>query len=288
MTPIVIAHLDDDGFCGAYMARKALGDIQHIRGEYQRPLPKLPEGVPIYIIDLSYGAGQMDELNKLSHEQLALIDHHQSAKDRFGKEKWAHINLDHSGCELARQFFHLPENLLCSYVEDWDLWAFKLPYSKEINTYIQAFPKTFEEWDILESHINDHFDMCVERGGLLLKQQDVWLDWLAANVRYLSFAGYDKVPFVNAGVMQSQLADRFRKDNPLVVIWYQTATGMYKYSLRSVEGGANCQFIAEWWQGGGKPNTAGFTSRAAPDHLVSIDRQRMPKFIKLKGSVSNE
>ena len=74
--------------------------------------------------------------------QIVILDHHLTAHDHYHSDPSvgnamaenghvAHFDLDHSGAMLSWQYFHPDEPApeLLRYVEDQDLWNWKLPQS---------------------------------------------------------------------------------------------------------------------------------------------------------------
>lgn len=68
---------------------------------------------------------------------------------------------------------------------------------------------------------------------------------------------------INATVNPGRLADEVWREHPeceILIQYYRTKTGEWKYSLRSQNGGPNVAEIAAQYEGGGHPNAAGFVS----------------------------
>jgi oligoribonuclease NrnB/cAMP/cGMP phosphodiesterase (DHH superfamily) len=116
-------------------------------------------------------------------EHVYLYDHHKTAEDVYGKFTHrpnfsAVISHKHSGCTLARQMFDLNDEelaVLYSYVEDNDLWAHKLPHSKEFTAGIQALNLELDPvknpaiWRTLESL---QVKVLIEAGKAILAEKE--------------------------------------------------------------------------------------------------------------------
>ena len=89
--------------------------------------------------------------------QVVVLDHHLTAQDHFQSDPGVenamlerghvvHFDSSHSGAVLSWNHFHPgepPPDLLL-YVEDQDLWNWKLPRSEEVNAAIGSYPREFE------------------------------------------------------------------------------------------------------------------------------------------------
>lgn len=61
-TPLVIYHANCwDGFCAAWVARKALGAIEAVPAQYGQPPPEVADRV-VYVLDFSYPRDVMADL----------------------------------------------------------------------------------------------------------------------------------------------------------------------------------------------------------------------------------
>ena len=115
----------------------------------------------VVFVDIAPGS---DELRALAEHaaKLIVLDHHVTARERFandlglqnalaGRGHHIHFDLSHSGAMLAWNHFHPDEPApdLLRYVEDQDLWAWKLPASEEVNAALASYPRDFEIWEEL-------------------------------------------------------------------------------------------------------------------------------------------
>jgi len=152
-----------DGFGAAWAVWNAWGEAGRYvpRGHDDRIRVDDYEGDLVTYVDI---APQNDELCALSElaESVIILDHHVSSRERFesdpdaryavsGPEHTVRFDLHHSGAVLAWQHFlpDRPAPELLHYVEDQDLWNWKLPRSREINAAIASYPRRFETWSEL-------------------------------------------------------------------------------------------------------------------------------------------
>ena len=93
---------------------------------------------------------------------VVVLDHHFSARERYEADPGVAnliadgghrvvFDLDYSGAVLAWRYFHphRPIPPLLAYVQDQDLWQWKLPRSEEVNAAIGSFERDFAVWDEL-------------------------------------------------------------------------------------------------------------------------------------------
>ena len=80
--PLVIYHANCwDGFCAAWVARMALGDIEAMPAYYGAP-PPMCEGREVYILDFSYPRETMRQLVAAA-AHVTILDHHKTAESEL-------------------------------------------------------------------------------------------------------------------------------------------------------------------------------------------------------------
>ena len=80
MKPLVLYHANCwDGFCAAWIAKKALGDIEAIPVQYGQDPPIDFCGRDVYILDFSYPRGEMENIIRSSN-RVVVLDHHKTAQ----------------------------------------------------------------------------------------------------------------------------------------------------------------------------------------------------------------
>src|SRR3989338_4764503 len=129
----------DDGFGAAWAAWKKFGaKARYIGVSYSEPLPKGLKGKDVYILDFCYSPQEIKELLIITN-RLVLIDHHIS-NEKAVKIAPEHIfdATEHSGAYLAWKYFHPTIKIprLIKYINDVDLWEWKLSYSHELSSFI--------------------------------------------------------------------------------------------------------------------------------------------------------
>jgi hypothetical protein len=138
--PIIVFYHGEcpDGFSAAWAAWKKLGDAaQYVALTHRsKPFDGLT-GKEIYFLDFSYEAPVLEKLvaNNIS---VTVIDHHASMVDDIKHASKFVYDNDHSGAVLAWNYFH-PETkppVFLKYIEDRDLWSWKLDKSPELTASI--------------------------------------------------------------------------------------------------------------------------------------------------------
>jgi hypothetical protein len=152
-----------DGFGAVWSVWRAWGDTcTYVPRGHDDPLDaERCTGGEVVFVDIAPPRDEFRELAKLAG-RVVVLDHHVSARDRFeADEKLAdllrvgdhHVDFDltQSGAVLAWRYFHPGDDVpeLLRYVQDQDLWTWKLPGSEEVNAAIGSYPHTFQDWEKL-------------------------------------------------------------------------------------------------------------------------------------------
>jgi len=138
-----------DGFGSAWAAYKALGHKAiYLPVNYGEELPEEIKGANVAIIDFSYKRPVMESLISWAKDYI-VIDHHESAQRELEGLDNCIFDMNHSGCVLSWNFFHpgreVPDMLL--YVEDRDLWKWKIKKSEHYLYCLDTIGYSFDEWD---------------------------------------------------------------------------------------------------------------------------------------------
>jgi len=234
---------------------------------YGDPLPVLPHGSDVYILDFSLPVPVFLELRK-NNIRVSMIDHHQTAQENYGKsfldDQDIIFDMNRSGAALAWLHFHPDTEVpaLIRYIEDKDLWRWKLPGSLEINSALASYPMDFALWNRflveLENSPPEKTDLYKE-GSAILRYQGRLLDQAIKNTGTLGRLEEGEVGFfVNSPILNSEIGGRAKTLNNMVGIWSVKPDGRISYSLRSSDGGPDVARIAQRFGGGGHKRAAGF------------------------------
>lgn len=253
-------HACADGFAAAWVVRKFFGDsnVDFHPGIYGETPPDVT-GRDVILVDFSY---KRDVLLTLSEQakSVLIFDHHKTAADDLvdlpGNVR-TEFDMARSGAAITWDslFPGQARPLLLDYIQDRDLWQFKIPNSREVTAAIYAYPMSFGVWDVLmESGIP-----CLINEGLAInrKHRNDVEAIIRDATRWIYFGGtlvpVANVPWMYASDVGGQLAIGV----PFAATYYDDATGR-RWSLRSTQAGANVALIAQAFGGGGHEHAAGF------------------------------
>ncbi|MGB0911256.1 MAG: phosphoesterase [Nitrospirales bacterium] len=249
---VVLYHAEcTDGFGAAWAVWKRFPTAKFIPVKHGDPPPDDLSDQHVVMVDFSYGRDVITAM----HEQTAslyILDHHVTAQAALADLPFVHFDMEKSGAVLAWEWLHegaVP--WLSHYIQDKDLWQWRLPNSREINAALSSYPFEFSVWDTLRQ------DVLEVEGRGILRHENVLIDKMVAEAVMVEFEG-KTVPAVYSPVLTSQIGERLAKDNPFGVIWHQR-NGRRYFSLRSRSGGVSVANIAARYGGGGHTHAAGFS-----------------------------
>jgi nanoRNase/pAp phosphatase (c-di-AMP/oligoRNAs hydrolase) len=282
---VVIYHAGcSDGFCAALYFWKFLKDCKFIPLHYGWPVPSdlQPDDI-VYLVDFSFKKPELYQLSTMV-KKVVVLDHHKTAAaelaDKVNDNVEIYFDMDRSGATLAYDYFiaisanctlgtgHLPsykKPLLAAYVQDRDLWEFKLPFSKAISAYLRSLPLEFNIWNGLEEVLQTEFMVLVFRGESILNFQQRQIENAANSAVVVPFPINPEgltwpAAIVNCPTNQSEVGDALCLDGHcFAVMWFMSKEGKFVYSLRS-RGDFDVSKIAKAFGGGGHKNAAGFTA----------------------------
>ena len=218
------------------------------------------EGLHRTGVEFRYPLETMLELHR-QHESVILLDHHETARDALeGRMPDCHFDLERSGVTIAWEYwgpgFSTNEGeLLARYIEDRDLWRWKLPDSREVSAALDSHPKRFRVWDRLD------VETLAREGTGILRYIRTQVENLAGMAQEQELAGY-RVPVVNTSLLGSETCEALLERHPEAefAATYWDRDGRRHWSLRSrADGDFDVSQVALKLGGGGHPHAAGFT-----------------------------
>jgi hypothetical protein len=260
-----------DGFGAAWAVRRAWGEEgrYEARGHDDELALGSLAGATVAFVDMAPRNSQLRALGEVA-ARVVVLDHHVSSRDRFAADAGlsaelgarghiVHFDLERSGATLAWQHFHpdapLPE--LLAYVEDQDLWRWKLPRSREVNAALASHRQDFDEWDRLAAL---PADLLADEGAPILRAQGREVERALATAQPV-WIGSLRVEAVNAVFDRAQIGHELAERCA-----YGAACGaVYRLSGRRVDvslysiGEFDVAGIATRYGGGGHRNAAGFS-----------------------------
>lgn len=256
---VVLHHNDEDGFGAALAAWKKFGDkAEYIPVSYEMK-PAVLLDKEIYILDFCY---TKDDLQKLIdvNKKVVVIDHHKSNEKNIKLASDYVYDLNHSGAVLSWNYFNPGKKVpkLLFFIEDVDLWKFKVNFSREIMALLEMSDFDFGKWDKLAAELEDEEKLKkkVEEGAAALKYKEYLVREISGDAEKAEFEGCEAM-VVNSNVLKSDIGNFLVKNGADVGIIWSERKGEKAVSLRS---GNNVDVakLAEKYGGGGHKSAAGF------------------------------
>lgn len=272
MVPLVIYHANCwDGFCAAWIARKALGECDFHAAHYGTEPPDV-DGRVVYLLDFSYPREVMDRLLTAARRTVVL-DHHKTAQSALDGLHCPEVGIDvvfdmnKSGARLTWLWFTMegyalwtPDQprapWLVDYTEDRDLWRHALPDTENINAALRSYPLDFALWDEFADNVGQR-EMFKREGEAIRRTERQMVETHVRHARVIDMDGY-RVPVVNATVLFSEIAGELAKGQPFGACYFDRFDGKRQWSLRSDGNGIDVSVIAKAHGGGGHVHAAGF------------------------------
>jgi oligoribonuclease NrnB/cAMP/cGMP phosphodiesterase (DHH superfamily) len=264
---IVVIYHDQcrDGFGAAYAAWKKFGDTaSYIPRKTQDPVPEGLESKEIYIVDYSYNKTQLDAL-VTTNTSVVVIDHHATSKETIESFAGNVFDMEHSGAVLAWQYFHpnteVPKLLL--YIEDHDLWRFKMEHNREFGAALGEYDQDFETWDRLVDNLNDRddFSKFLSMGETIARFEDAHVQKLLAFKEKILFEGQEMYAVNCSRIYRSIVAHELSTLNgkeggiEMAIVYYRYDRKVH-CGLRS-NGDVDVSKMAQKYGGGGHKNASG-------------------------------
>lgn len=272
MKPIVLYHAGcADGFTAAWAAWRAFqGEVECVAVQHGSPPPDVT-GRDVLVLDFSYARETLLAM-KDAATSLRVLDHHASAERALAGLDFCVFDMQRSGAGIAWDVLAAPRlgarrPKLVDYVEDRDLWRFKMPLAKEISAALGTYAFDFEGWSALAETLEQGSgrQAIASVGEGILRYQAIYHRAMLERVRTITHPNGLAVALVNApGFGASDLLHAVleAKDRgwsaPFVIGWSVLADGRTSVSLRG-DGTYDLGKLAGLYDGGGHRNAAGFT-----------------------------
>src|SRR3989344_7004537 len=250
-----------DGFGSAYAAWKKFGDAaEYIPVKHGRPAPGGLAGKKLYFIDFCYPKDIMAPLIKEA-ASVTVLDHHLGNRDVVESMPEYVFDDKRSGATIAWNYFHpdVPVPKLLKYVEDGDLYLFKLPDSRAAISYMYAQPFHFDVWDTLSAKLENDADRAVliERGKVYAEHFAILVEQIANKATLILFEGFECYLASAAGMFSSDVGNLLARMRPPLGIVVNIHADILSVSLRS-DTSVDVSAIARKYGGNGHPQAAGF------------------------------
>lgn len=271
---IIHHHPCTDGIVAAWAVTKHpdWADAELIPANYGDDPPDV-KGKHVVIVDFSYSRETLLQMHKEA-ASLLVLDHHATAQEALEGLDFCIFDMERSGAGLAWDHFHpgRPRPFVVAYAEDRDLWRFKLPDSKAINSFLKTVPLTVPAVEMVTQQLDIEKVKTMGLGCLGLT------DYLSESVakaayrvktdsHYLLEAQHKHVRVVNCIPMMASDALNYIIETTgcdMAIGWSYGKLGI-GLSLRAPEGGVHVgNFARDVWGGGGHPRAAGAKAAMLP------------------------
>ena len=271
-----------DGFAAAWAVRYFYGDdnVDFHAGVYGAAPPNV-EGRDVVMVDFSYKRPVLEQM-AASAKSILILDHHKTARDDLAgyptvpsalihevhepplrgwqpnSGVYVAFDMERSGAMLAWDHFWTgmtPPKLML-YIQDRDLWLFKLEGTREIQANVFSYPYDFEVWDKLMR--TDPQILRTEGAAIERKHHKDIAELVGVSKRRMKIGGSD-VPVANLPyTLSSDAGHMMAKGEPFAACYMDSPTGR-TFSLRSAPDGVDVSEVAKSFGGGGHKAAAGFT-----------------------------
>lgn len=263
MNTLIIFHAACcDGFGSYWAAHRKFGKNAKYWAAYHGDEPPDVHGKDVYLLDFCYSREVMEEMASEA-KSITVIDHHISAKNNMeGFKKGTLIfDMEHSGAVLSWMFFHpgKPVPLLLTYIEDRDLWNWKVEDSDLFLSGLDSHPMTLAVYDAAALKPQNF----IKEGAPIQRFRKILVESAMESAQIVSYKGH-KFIAVNEGRKEivSELGNRLVEKHGLpAFVWsYDHSDNQTKVSLRSSDKiDINVSEIARKFSGGGHRNASGFS-----------------------------
>jgi len=260
-----------DGFGAAWAAWKRFKNTATYIGVVHNGSP--PKGLvnkEIYLIDFCY---PKEEIAKLSRDnrRVVVLDHHITRKAETEMMKEHVFDNNHSGSYLAWRYFFPKKKVpnLILYVQDNDLWKFKIKKSKEIMLAVNLQPYSFESWNKIsrQLEITSGKRKFAIQGDIILSHMNVLVDDMTKLAAKVRLRGVKALAVNGPRFVRSELGNKLTQLGVNVgIVWRMDEPGKIHVDLRS-NGKVDVAKLAEKYGGGGHKNAAGFAFKSKPNKI---------------------
>jgi len=225
-------------------------------------------GDRIVYADIAPSNAELGALTDVA-DQITILDHHVSSQQRIeaepelveSAEEMGHellFDLSHSGAVLTWRYFHPEQPVpdLLRYVEDQDLWSWKLPGSQEVNAAIASYPRRFEVWDELAERPVEEL---AREGEPILRANAMEVARALKTASVIRVDG-KQVEAVNATINRARIGHELAQRARFGPAWgcvYRMTGDRVHATLYSI-GDVDVSLVAGRLGGGGHRNASGF------------------------------
>lgn len=274
---LVIYHAQcRDGQAAGYIAVSALRkqglEVEHVACTYGGPVPGVVGFHAVYIVDFSFKRDVLADMCK-NVTSVTVLDHHKTAQADL--ENWAdapanlEVVFDMTRCGARITYDHFDGDALgvpaplISYIQDRDLWTWKLKQSQAVSAWISSFGEDLDSFAAMCDVFKDiGVEGAADAGEAIIGYQNQVVQKHLKSVEVMNLLGH-KVAVTNATTMISEVCHEALAKFPeadFALSWQDLVKENKRvFSLRSRKGGVDVSEVAKKLGGGGHANAAGFT-----------------------------
>jgi oligoribonuclease NrnB/cAMP/cGMP phosphodiesterase (DHH superfamily) len=261
-----------DGFCAAFMMHCRLPEAGYLACHYDVPVHiEDLTGRHVILVDFSLPRQQLLDL-RAKAASLVVLDHHKTAEADLAGLDFCRFDQQCSGAVMAfqeiRQYLapgtpFTKLEMLSNYVQDRDLWTWRLPDSRAVSAGLDLWPRDFAQWAweiAVDRNADALMNRLIQNGTMVLQRDLIVQGRIAEHVRFGIFCGV-RAAVINTSVFVSEMTDRFGEEVDVVVSWHQQQNGTFRYSLRTRGNSmVDASDLAQRFGGGGHAHAAGFVT----------------------------
>lgn len=271
--PILIYHSPcPDGFGSAYAFWKKYGDdIEYYPYKHGQDLPDV-SGREVYFADIAPSIEDALKIESVA-KKITILDHHISRYEELKHLDYYHFNNDKSGAIISWNFlFDEEPPAILKFVQARDIYTWDMPKAKEVLSYLDSLPYSFEAWDNLNFMLESETYLSVRvasEGAAILRYCEVLMDMIIANAYTVRIRGHE-VPVVNTPFFRTEILAKLCIDKPFAAGYHYNGE-RFCFSLRSDPNGLDVSKIAASFPGGGGHERASGFSVQSLEDLDSIN-----------------
>jgi len=191
---------------------------------------------------------------------IVVLDHHKTAEENLKGLPFCKFDMTHSGAILVWNYLFddIEAPLVLQYIEDRDIWNWKLPLSKEVNSGLYAM----EHKDLINHYeevlMPEFVDKLINSGRVVnsFKEKEV-RSIIERNNWFMLKIGNFTVPCLNNTNNISEVGNELSRGH-YFSLQYFINDDKIEFSLRGTAG-YDTTIIAKAFLGGGHKNSSGFS-----------------------------
>lgn len=229
----------------------------------------------ILMCDFSFPYAQLINLITVS-KSFMILDHHKTAEADLKNipTDLKIFDMSRSGVGITWDYFYpeTPIPKFLAYIQDRDIWTYKLPKTSEFITFFYEQEFNFEQWEkyLLEENV----DLAIHTGTAWIEYQKILIDKIIKRTTYVIQEINNKyaiVLYCNSPELKSDIGNKVFNKYPIgdfSAIWdYNLYKNQTSYSLRSTNDRFDVSAIAKIFGGGGHRNASGLMVEGMTGYL---------------------